>query len=738
MRPRFSHSRHPGASHRQSLDSQMLTVCLATALLVFGGFSSANGQCTPENPDATPYLGVPWCVKDWGCTPSLDTKILANRRAHLYCEDSYWQGDQDDPLLLDLPSIFYYCLTAQFYRWETTAPHDFFLQTNLHENAFLHSSDPACLEAFSTAGGIELHWRLDLRLTPISASSWPLDTSPVPITRYRLWRNDGVQNVLIWQDDVGLSQTTYLDPAAGLEQGHSYTYRLESYVNRGTVTWGQYSQPTAVVFSPGTTAISLWLESCLHAEEHAYISSDTTISMDTVFGYHGTLSSGQSLVLQLARVNPGSVQPPYVLLEYPITYDDVSDRYRCTISTSRQTIKEYGGEAFRAALIQQGVQDPVTVWPKQRQSVDYSTPFFRSTLNNRIDHRGSSPSYLTDPGAAEWRDVYVNVALHYTAQGTCPSHGTLNGIFGDNAFHEVPSWICLVPPSDYGQTKYASDMIEFLKAIRQGLIDNNRADALVAINGLVPGQLISAVPTGEYAVNAGTMDGWSVVATAPQGGTSWLSRLKTMLTSVQDPANRSIILLSQATPADTRHRLMDLCSFLLSRNMPGQTEGLYMPNEVATSPKKTIASYPEMQLELGAPLHALDPDDLPVPSWSELLESEKSLLVGPLPDSERIRVRCFEHGIVLVDAGIDNNPSNGLPLNLNIASTVQQVLGQCSYPDTMYIVAIDGQTLEGGGTITSSPVDITQTFQTQPHTGYILMNSVVNSPSCAARCVYGA
>lgn len=187
---RIRGGRSPGGKRRLPVALQRTAsaaAVLASALLLgVPGFAT----WPPEDPETTLYLGIPWSATDAGNFLTADEYTLVRRRADLYMEDT-WRSNDYLHVNDRVPCVFYYNLTSQPFTYfnALTPAHDFFGPVNYDETAFFHGSDPACLAAFSTAGGIELHWRPDIRFTPFvpgapGEAEWPLNVTPLPVTRY--------------------------------------------------------------------------------------------------------------------------------------------------------------------------------------------------------------------------------------------------------------------------------------------------------------------------------------------------------------------------------------------------------------------------------------------------------------------------------------------------------------------------------------------------------------------------
>lgn len=533
----------------------------------------------------------------------------------------------------------------------------------------------------------------------------------------------------------------YVDPAEGLELGHSYAYSVQSYREDANPQWREYSRAITVTYVGATSDFVLWLESAPCVEPYYFVAGNDPVPTvpPLVFGYRGTLPVGQDVKLQVVQDLPSLPGDPwrYGLAELDLTYVPGTDRYQATLPGDLNALRAHGGESFRVAR-KSGVV-VLETWPPQAAG-EFNEAFYRTALNNRVIHLGA-PQYLMNPANQNWRNVFVAAALHYTGSNSCDPHEAYDGIMGDNPFAQIPIWQAAVLPSDYDYANYSTSYDAngtqlLLNQTRQAFYDAGRPDALFAINGFASQHLTLEIPGVGAVVTSGAVDGWSMLYGTAYTGTTWLRTLKSVLQAVQLPNGRSICLLSRALVNQPEFRLLDLAGYLLTRNVAGQPESwlTHMQVRGVLGGSYGMAAYAEQQLEMGMPRHSLNPGVLPLEPWDPDVPIEDPVKT-PVNPAYRFQVRCFDNGLVMVDAGESQGSDPDIPTDVNIRQRIA-AWDNPPYPETMYLVSVDETRLVDGGRLTTTPIDISTTILSPPNTAYILVKQPLASPSAEAHCVY--
>lgn len=687
---RSSSEKPPRSSHSRITAWPLLAIAL---LLQTSGLllppAGCIAQCQPADPDSLGNPGAPLFALDWGFNIPTEATSLINARASIYTDDP---NGLDYRQISRPPSLLYYNLTSQPYSYWLT----YYNVITATESAFYHSHDPASLSASSTASGVELHWMPDMRFVPIGS----LNNSPTnPISIYVVYRS--TNNVDFSPIGYVSSGTSYVDPDSSLVLNTTYYYKVVSLYMTAPIA---YSLSCQVLYAGELSSPRFWLSSHTYAEPLA--DQDSTYVINIRFDYSGTFDEADIVALQWKTGSGDSIQ----------LINRTSSYVWGAISRSGEALRNTGGIAYRLLFIESG---DTTRYPKR---LGGDRGYYMTNINNRLRSR-NYPTYLMRPDSPEWQDILASVTADSVGAGVAKH----DGLFGDNAFPQLPGWHRIVRPLEPDSTDvFVPAISNMLKGIKAA----GPANMPLYINGLVWPYYTLRDSSNDLIIQGATQEGLTWRATWPLLAGPWRAVLKTIITYAQSFDEQRTILFA-TTPHDHReYQMLDLVGYYLAKEDNEQApdaQSLFGHGMKGSS----FGFYPEQLIDLGSALTSIAPSAIPEPpaeAFEFLYDPEKEI-----DCSSRTWVRVFEKGIVIADCADPACSSEPVLL-----SSYDSRIG-AAY-DTIYHVRVDDKLLLEGGRIWTEPVEVTSatTIQTTGGNGYIYLFEPLQSPEAYEQCVYAA
>ena len=284
------------------------------------------------------------------------------------------------------------------------------------ESAFYHMTDPATLNAWRTATGIELRWTEDLRFAKELDFYQGVETPSVNISGYIVTRTQ-VSPPMVTQIFVGAPADSILDNTA--DPLYAYDYSIQSITSTGdTLSFG--AEPVRVEVGESTDP-HFWVSKRMYQEDIYYDRRSLTQDVHIAWPIHfhvDRMIDPQYLTIEVYRTSGTDEDTLATYDSGDITYDAVANEIELEIDVQLKILLRYGGAHYRLHYTGGGAD---IYYPETRGTW---RELIGTTVNNRL--LGCTwYEYLMNVESQAWQETLVSATEAVLNGVTPPGTGTL-------------------------------------------------------------------------------------------------------------------------------------------------------------------------------------------------------------------------------------------------------------------------------------------------------------------------